>query len=107
MTSPPSPGTAVVPAAPAAGMVIDVAGGALPPELTRRRTGATALAAVMPAMAAAIRDNDIGRVNAACPTSSRAWTPAAAPPAPVNGLGELWTPIAQNGIFGPGCNTKR
>ena len=102
VTSPPGPGTAVVPARPAGGaMVIDVAGGALPPELTRRRTGVTALAAVMPAMAAAIRDNDIGRVNAALSDVVPGMDTGGGATGTGQWLGELWTPIAQERHFWP------
>jgi hypothetical protein len=82
-------------------MVIDVAGGALPPELTRRRTGATALAAVMPAMAAAIRDNDIGRVNAALSDVVPAMDTGGGATGTGQWIGELWTPIAQERHFWP------
>jgi hypothetical protein len=99
-TSPPSP----VPADPAArapGMVIDVAGGALPPELTRRRSTGTALAAVMPAMAAAIRDNDVGRVNAALSDVVPGMDTGGGAVGNGQWLGELWTPVAQERHFWP------
>jgi hypothetical protein len=97
-TPPPSSGPAA-PATPYRGMVIDVSGGALPPELTRRRTGATALAAVMPAMAAAIRDNDIGRVNAALSDVVPAMDTGGGAVGNGQWLGELWTPVAQERHF--------
>jgi hypothetical protein len=82
-------------------MVIDVAGGALPPELTRRRSTGTALAAVMPAMAAAIRDNDVGRVNAALSDVVPGMDTGGGAVGNGQWLGELWTPVAQERHFWP------
>jgi hypothetical protein len=73
----------------------------LPPELTRRRGGAVALAAVMPAMAAAIRDNDIGRVNAALSDVVPGMDTGGGATGTGQWLGELWSPIAQERHFWP------
>jgi hypothetical protein len=96
---PPAPAAPAAPVAPA--MVIDVAGGALPPELTRRRSGTLAVAAVMPAMAAAIRDNDIGRVNAALSDVVPGMDTGGGATGTGQWLGELWTPVAAERHFWP------
>jgi hypothetical protein len=98
VTPPPAPGPAPT-GQPS--MVIDVSGGSLPPELTRRRGGALVLAAVMPAMAAAIRDNDIGRVNAALSDVVPGMDTGGGAVGTGMWLGELWTPVAQERHFWP------
>ncbi|MET0996219.1 MAG: hypothetical protein ABWY20_20025 [Mycobacterium sp.] len=85
----------------AGGMLVDVSGGALPAELAagRRTGGAVTFQAVMPALAAAIRDNDIGRVNAALSDVIPGNDTGGGFMGTGQWVGELWTPIAAERHF--------
>lgn len=97
-TAPASP-PVTPPSAGGGAPLVQVIGGQVPPELAAaQRGGALTFSALVPELAAAIRDNDLGRVNAAL-----------ADVIPINDqglaylgkqwLGELWTPVAQQRHF--------
>jgi HK97 family phage prohead protease len=98
------PGTAPAPAPPApaaGGMIVNVSGGALPAELSAARRPAVAFQAVVPALAAAIRDNDIGRVNAALSDVVPGNDTGGGFMGTGQWVGELWTPIAEERHYWP------
>lgn len=85
------------------GMIVDVSGGSLPPELAAgRRTGAVVkFESVVPALAAAIRDNDIGRVNAALSDIIPGQDTGGGFMGTGQWIGEIWTPVAAERHFWP------
>jgi hypothetical protein len=97
-------GAALVPAPVGGGrgMLVDVSGGALPPELAAGRRSATVTAeSVIPVLAAAIRDNDIGRVNAALSDVIPGNDAGGGYMGTGQWVAELWTPVAAERHFWP------
>jgi hypothetical protein len=87
-------GPAPVPAGAPPGMLVEVIGGSVPAELHAGRPARAAVTfeSVVPQIAAAIRDNDIGRLNAALSDVVPGADTGEAFIRP-QWLGELWTPV--------------
>jgi len=99
---PPPVGAPPVPVGGPGGMLVNVSGGALPVELSAgRRASTTTFEAVIPQLAAAIRDNDIGRVNAALADVVPGNDTGGGFMGTGQWIAELWTPVAAERHFWP------